>query len=228
MTLHDDAMTDRLSEYIDGELSAGEQVEMERHLAACAACREVADDLRELAARAPQLPASAPAADLWPAIAERIAAEPRGRVVPFGRGAARRFMFTLPQLAAAGIALMVLTGSAVLYLTRSAAPARGERISVADQAAAGADVTPVSLADQSYDSAIADLEEALEQGRARLDPETVRVLEQNLAAIDEAIAQCRQALEADPANAFLNSHLVSARQRKLALLRRATALTMGS
>jgi hypothetical protein len=56
----------------------------------------------------------------------------------------------------------------------------------------------------------------------------VRVLEQNLATIDKAIAQSRQALEGDPGNTFLNSHLISARQRKLALLRRATALTTGS
>jgi hypothetical protein len=54
------------------------------------------------------------------------------------------------------------------------------------------------------------------------------VLEENLATIDLAIEQCRRALEADPANAYLTSHLASARQRKLALLRRATALTAGS
>ena len=54
------------------------------------------------------------------------------------------------------------------------------------------------------------------------------MLEQNLQTIDGAIEQSRRALEADPANAFLNRHLESARQRKLALLRRATALTIGS
>ena len=43
--------------------------------------------------------------------------------------------------------------------------------------------------------------------------------------IDQAIAQARQALDADPANSYLSSHLVEARRRKLDLLRRATALT---
>jgi hypothetical protein len=52
----------------------------------------------------------------------------------------------------------------------------------------------------------------------------VRVLEDNLGAIDRAIEQSRQALGADPANLFLNTHLAAARQRKLALLRSATAL----
>jgi hypothetical protein len=55
------------------------------------------------------------------------------------------------------------------------------------------------------------------------------VLEENLAAIDRAIDQSRRALAADPANVYLNTHLASARQQKIALLRRASALaTMGS
>ena len=53
---------------------------------------------------------------------------------------------------------------------------------------------------------------------------TVKILESNLAAIDKAIDQSRQALAADPANVYLNNHLADARQRKLALLRRATAI----
>ena len=36
--------------------------------------------------------------------------------------------------------------------------------------------------------------------------------------------KARQALEADPANEYLSSHLVEARRRKLDLLRRAAAL----
>jgi hypothetical protein len=59
-----------------------------------------------------------------------------------------------------------------------------------------------------------------------LDPETVRVLEANLMAIDQAIDQCRKALRNDPSNVYLNNHFVESRNRKLALLRRATALTM--
>ena len=85
-------------------------------------------------------------------------------------------------------------------------------------------ITPANFADPQYDQAVADLERTLEVGRGRLDPETIRVLEANLQAIDRAIEQSQQALEADPANMFLNAHLATARQRKLALLRRASAL----
>ena len=52
----------------------------------------------------------------------------------------------------------------------------------------------------------------------------MKILEANLHSIDQAIEQSRHALEADPANTYLYSHLAEARQRKLTLLRRASAL----
>ena len=83
----------------------------------------------------------------------------------------------------------------------------------------------VSLADDQYDAAVADLEKALKQGRGKLDASTIAVVEQNLQTIDQAIAQAREALATDPANTYLSSHLVEARRRKLDLLRRATELS---
>ena len=87
------------------------------------------------------------------------------------------------------------------------------------------DVVPVSLADAQYDAAVADLEKALRAGRGRLDKGTIDIVEHNLQIIDQAIAQAREALVADPANTYLSGHLVEARRRKLDLLRRAAALT---
>ena len=50
-TIHD-TISDRLSDYIDGELEAREQAEVERHLAECRPCRTVLNELRGVAARA--------------------------------------------------------------------------------------------------------------------------------------------------------------------------------
>jgi hypothetical protein len=83
---------------------------------------------------------------------------------------------------------------------------------------------PANFGDAQYEDAVRDLERVLAAGRSSLDPETVRVLEENLRAIDAAIEQSRRALARDPANTYLNSHLARARQRKLALLRRANGL----
>jgi hypothetical protein len=84
---------------------------------------------------------------------------------------------------------------------------------------------PANFADAQFDQAVADLEKVLVEQREALDPRTVVVIERNLRVIDEAIRQARSALDADPANTFLNSHLADARRRKLELLRRATALS---
>ena len=66
------------------------------------------------------------------------------------------------------------------------------------------------------------LERALEASRERLDPATVEVVESSLEAINQALADARAALEADPANPHLQRQLESTMQKKLALLRRAS------
>ena len=83
----------------------------------------------------------------------------------------------------------------------------------------------MSFADAQYDAAVTDLESAVKKGRGRLDANTIAIVEHNLQIIDQAIDQARQALAADPANAYLSSHLFEARRRKLDLLRRAAALS---
>jgi tetratricopeptide (TPR) repeat protein len=201
-----DTWTDRLSEYLDDELTLEEQVAIEAHLRACRECSATLEELRQVASRAAALPSRPPAGDLWPGIERRMF---------------RRVSFTLPQLAAAGIALMVMSGGGVWVLVH------GGRATSMPPVAATSMAVPASLADPRYDEAIADLEQALNAGRGDLDPATIKVLEANLAAIDKAIEQSQQALTADPANLYLNTHLADARQRKLALLRRAAALAGG-
>jgi hypothetical protein len=86
---------------------------------------------------------------------------------------------------------------------------------------------PANFADAAFDAAVTDLERVLARERDTLNPRTVYVIERNLRTIDEAIRQSRLALDSDPANPFLNSHLADARQRKLSLLRRVALLADG-
>ncbi|HEU5169409.1 MAG TPA: zf-HC2 domain-containing protein, partial [Gemmatimonadales bacterium] len=69
-----DPWTDKLSEYLDGELNESERAALERHLAACPACTTTLADLTRVVARARALPAPPPTGDLWPGIAARLAA----------------------------------------------------------------------------------------------------------------------------------------------------------
>jgi tetratricopeptide (TPR) repeat protein len=218
-----DTWTDRLSAYLDDELSPADRTALEAHLAACPECTATLEELRAVVARAGALTPRPPSTDLWSGIEARV--QSPATVLPMRERAARRFSFTLPQLIAASLAMMVLSGSAVWVIQHG-----GRATSLPPVAAdTGAPSAPehalhVALPDPHYDEAVSDLEQALENGRAQLDPQTVKILEQNLDAIDRAIDQSRRALEQDPANIYLNNHLAEAKQRKLSLLRRATAL----
>ena len=210
-----DTWMDRLSEYLDDELPPSERAALDAHLATCRECSATLAELRDVVARAGSLAPRPPAEDLWPGVEARLA--PRGRIAAFTR-APRRFSFTVPQLVAAGLALMVMSGGGVWVLQH------GGRATSMPPMAATNEAVPASLMDPRYDEAIADLEQALDAGRSQLDPGTIRILEANLETIDKAIEESRRALASDSANVFLNTHLAEARQRKLALLRRATAL----
>jgi len=232
-----DTWTDRLSEYLDDELTDGERLELESHLAACAECRHTLQDLRRVVATAQSLPPQPPQHDLWSGIADRIE---QSSVVPID-ARRRRISLTMPELAAASLLIATISGGTVWLLTNqsvesppspaaasvltqpSGNSAGGDVVTNADRPGADA-VSAISFGDAQYEAAVVDLEQALEAGRGRLDDTTISVVEQNLSIIDRAIAEARSALAADPSNGYLSGHLVEARRRKLDLLRRTATL----
>jgi len=221
-----DAWTGRLSEYLDAELSGEDRNQLERHLEGCPECRLTLEELRQVAQRAAALEDSLPAENLWPGIAERLGAEAPAEagVVDLGRQrtARRRVSLTLPQLAAAGVAVMLLSaGGAWLALSQSGALG-GATAAVPVSAVSGAEAIAVATAD--YDAAVAELQDILTERRGELDTVTVRILEENLAVIDEAIAEAQAALQDDPTNSYLSAHLAAAMWRKVHLLRRAAVI----
>src|SRR3989442_4433193 len=128
-----DTWTDRLSEYLDGTLAVGERAALEAHLAGCAVCAATLEELRRVVARARALDDRPPGADLWPKIAVGI-----GRVAPLR--VRRQLAFTVPQLIAASVALIVLSGGATWLLRSRAvtstpvaiAPPQAQRLAAAD------------------------------------------------------------------------------------------------
>lgn len=213
-----DRWTDRLSEYLDDELASGERAALEAHLGTCADCRATLDDLRRVVARAQGLEDRPPATDLWAGVAERIGA---GKVVPLAPR--RRISFSIPQLAAASIALALLSGGGVWLRLRHPRAADTAVTPIPDSLVRRANANTVIWTGRT-DAAIAELQDALERNEGRLDTSTVRVVRENLVLIDRAIAQARTALDADPGNAYLNLHLADTMRRKLELLRRINAI----
>jgi anti-sigma factor RsiW len=232
--------TERLSEYLDGELATAERALCDAHLAQCVTCRETLDELQTVVAVAKQDRDLMPVNDLWPGVLQRIdpaQTESHNRQSPplvWGRpsGRPKQISFTLPQLALAA-SLLIAVSAGVAYIAAGRALSRPATVATAEtpiQAVAeptlapSGDIVPANFADAQFDRAVSDLERVLVEQRDQLDPRTVMVIERNLAAIDEAIRQARAALSADPGNLFLNSHLADARRRKLDLLRQAASL----
>ena len=233
---------DALSAYIDGDLTADETRAVSDHLAACADCRAVVSDLERLRThvRAWADEPAAPAVDLWPGVATRLAPRATSHSTTTGAPAGepvarlawyrRRVSLGLPELALAASLVAGLAGA--LVSKRAVSPARqeGPPPVLAEREpldAPDAGVATASFADAQYDAAVSDLERVLRDHRQRLNPRTVLVLERNLRIIDEAVREARAALAVDPANPLLNATLADVRRRKLQLLRQATSITEG-
>jgi len=115
--------TDKLSEYLDGELPDGERRAVDEHLRGCAECSAVLADLKRVVARAQGVGTGVPrppSVDLWSGIAARIEASSTNVVSLSRRSAdaaradvARRITFTLPQLAAAAVLIAAVSGGVV-------------------------------------------------------------------------------------------------------------------
>ena len=222
-----DPWVERLSEYVDGELDAATRAALDAHLLICAECRAVRDELERVVARAKRVANQAPAADLWGPIAATIAAQ-RDRSLPTSRTRRRIISFTPGRLVAAAAMVAIVAGSATWAIATRRTPAVVAEARRPDSLPT--DVSPTAtnasaLAVASYRDAVADLERVLAEGRGTLRPETMRVIEENLRAIDVAIAQADSALRRDPGSAYLNQYLAATMQRKLKLLRRAVEIT---
>ncbi|HEY3279924.1 MAG TPA: zf-HC2 domain-containing protein [Gemmatimonadales bacterium] len=211
-----DQWTDRLSEYLDGELAGGERTALEAHVATCAECRATLEELRRVVARARTLEDRTPRADLWPAINARLTPGRRpGVIQPW------RLSLSVPQLLAASILLALLSGGGVWLGLHRPQLARDAQYTLRP----GSPARPVVWTGRT-DAAIAELQAVLSRNETRLDTATVRVVRENLAMIDVAIAQARAALAADPGDAYLNLHLADTMRRKLELLRRVNAIAV--
>lgn len=199
-----------LSAFADGELNAVASQRVERHLAACDACRATMARLRSLIGAPALLPREvSPPPDAW----DRI----RGRV-PGPESRVPRWRHNGWLVAAAAVVLVA--GSALL--TRGAMRNRAADDG-ADRMSAATPVSVISV-DRRFEPTLAELRGVFESQRGALSPTTVRTLERSLAVIDTAIAEARAALAADPGSVALTRMLAGYYQTKVDFLKRATTI----
>jgi len=188
----------QLNEYVDGTLAAEAQALVEAHLAGCAGCRAAVAELRALVAGAAALPKRVePARELWTGVVARIGKRERGK----GKGWWRTALAAAATLVIGFAVYRLLPPFAAHYRP----PGEGW---VAVEA--------------EYEQATDELTRALAMERDRLAPGTIALLQRNLAVIDAAIRESRDALARDPENVELRGLVASAAREKVELLRWAT------
>lgn len=193
----------QINDFADGSLSADELRLAQQHVQTCAECSAEVDAVRALVLSVNGLPRSIePARDLRPQLWTQVD---------------RRSLWSWRyQLVAAAMVLIAISSIVTATIVGGR---ESEPIGVAgiDQTVA---VDLVGL-ERQYSTEVEDLQRVLRRNREQLAPETVRILEENLAIIDAAIGEARAALERDPQSAMLGELLRSAYQRKLDLLKQA-------
>ena len=184
-----------LNELLDGTLPPDERARVERHVGECVPCTMSLRSLDALVGRARALPRDmVPPPEAWVAVRTAVHGSPR-RAEPVAR------IGRWPMVAAAA-ALVLISVVTTLWLTDvspDGPPARSADVRSA---------TPAALAvfgpvEARYVLAVSALHETLEERRDQLDPATIETVERSLATIDAAIAEARDALASDPANATL-------------------------
>jgi len=233
---------DRLGDVVDGGALPETAVEIARHLAGCAACRDEDQAIRSLKAAAAALPPEiAPGRDLWAAIEPSLAGG-RSTPAPVPVPRARPGWFRPAVAAAALAAILAGAGWLAMVMRRSApepsteiasvpaalppsgaAPGRpdeGHATVPASIPAAGA--SGLASAELSFQEAKQEMRNALYERRKSLSPETLKKVDQDLKIIEDAIVEIRTAVDRDPGNRELQKMLVATRQREVALLRHVT------
>jgi len=186
------------------------------HLVDCGECQASLARVRALLAAAHALPRDVePPPEVWAAVRARMAAERQ-----VSRASRHRWWHNGWLATAAALMLMLGTATFVGVLARGR-PTKAKGMSVA-----APPPSPVLLAvDRNYVATIRELRTALAGQRTTLSPATVQTVERSLRVIDDAIAEARAALAADPGNQALVDILASHYERQVDLLQRATELS---
>ncbi len=214
-----DPWLNRLSEYLDGELSGRDRRRLDEHLVTCGRCRSVLEELSRVVDEARGLATPLePERDLWPGIDLRLDARP-GAALVRDTSPLRWLAWRSPAGLALAASLAVVGVALVVWMDRArpAEPVSSPRLVAVSVEASRQD------SDQRYEDAVAELRRAV---RTRLanDPRSVEVIENNLATLDMAIAQYQDAILTSPGDPELTKKLESARQRKLTMLQQAVSL----
>ena len=227
-----DVIRHLLDDYVTGELTEDARGPVAGHIVTCAICAAEVESLKNILARAADLPKSIePPAEAWSNIRSTIERD-KAAVVSHGASSTADFWRRPYGLAAAGILVAILSSAGTAVYMNSRTVDGNSQRAIATNASVS-NGTPATLAaftieENNYLRNVAVLQDLLDQREASLTPETVAQLKASLRTIDEAILEARNALARDPANKILIEMLSGTYRQKVDLLRRTTEMTRGS
>lgn len=213
-----------IHEAVDGTIGSIRRAELELHVDTCDACRGLLEDLQRIHDAAAALPTLDPPDGAWLQIAGRL--RQQGRVADAPANPQVRWWLRTGLAAAAAVILVVL--SAALLLQRYSGTPAPQTASVPGNAGDGRTVESVQgevdAAQRQFENAIAELEKVAKDHQQALDPDTSATIDKNLGIIDQAIAENRAAVSAEPASVAARETLFQALRSKVSLLQNTITL----
>jgi anti-sigma factor RsiW len=214
-----------LSDYLDGALSREDQTCISSHVAECAACACVHDELSSIVScgaeyRDHLLETPPNPHALWLRISNIIESEvqPTAELAAAGAKRARTgwlsrtWRFTLPQLAATAAALVIGVSVLTTLGIRGLSPNAG----------AGQPSPPPShagkSADQVREQQIAYWDQRVQERRAKWSQQTRDAFDRNVKVLDQAVAEYRHELQMNPNDEVSSEMLDSTLNDKVAML----------
>jgi putative zinc finger protein len=216
-----DAYRDRIDELADGTLDGAARRELDAHLATCAACRGLAEDLLAIRRAAGHLPPLTPPDRIWQQIAPRVEAPIAAAPRPASNWRER---LAVPLAIAAVLLAAVAITSVMRQWRHPSAPRQTSSATTA--VAPGSEATADELkslqaeleqAQTHFENAIQKLD-ALAKDQRALDPQVAANLQKAQLAIDQSIDESRAALKVNPANERAQESLFEAFRTKISLL----------
>jgi putative zinc finger protein len=218
-----EAYRDRIDELVDGTLDGAGRRELDAHLATCAECRALADDLLAIRRAAGHLPPLMPPDRIWQQIAPRVSAPIRAVSRPTPNWRER---LAVP-LAVAAVLLAAVAITAVMRQWRNpSAPSQTSSAAATGAVPGSSDATAaelkslqaeLELAQTHFENAIQKLD-ALAKDQRGLDPQVAANLQKAQLVIDQSIDESRAALKVNPANERAQESLFEAFRTKISLL----------
>jgi|GEM_PF-2106541 len=185
---------------IDGELQESRREELGEHLKLCPKCRDLLTDLRLLKAEAKRLKEGV--RPFSPSLVELL-----------GRGRPFSISFASPRLLTATVFFLLLLIGGFLSLFFILRGGSSPPLTPSDIA-----IAHFIEAEYHYEKALELLTGEFKKEKSSLDPELRRVIEKNLAIIDQAINTCQKAIAKHPDNPELRRCLLDIYRKKVTLL----------